>query len=269
MTAPHLATLCVLTYGDYLVYFRRCLESLLSHTPAEAIELRLGFNAAPASFHYALGLLAPERSVPHRALLPGEVERFRWHTAAGNSACAWQSAANLYKEPMARYLFHELPLESEYVIWFDDDSFVDAGWWEALLPLMRQRVDYIGQQWWVDYLPGQRQMIQAQPWYRGVPFEVRNGKSGVHFMTGGFLAIRTACLLEANFPDTAGRWKGRPLQQYGGDTLLGEIARQLGWKRARHDMGLHVNVDLQGRHPAPRRGGIGRQFGSDVDIAVG
>ncbi len=169
---------------------------------------------------------------------------------------------------MARYLFHDLALQSEYLIWFDDDSHVEPGWWEALWPLMERRIDYIGQQWWVDYLPGQRQMIQAQPWYRGIPFEIRNGKPGVHFMTGGFLAVRSACLLEANFPDTNTCWKGRPLQQYGGDTLLGEIARQLGWSRAKHDAGVHVNVDLQGRHPAPRRGGIGRQFGAEVEVAV-
>jgi hypothetical protein len=87
-------------------------------------------------------------------------------------------------------------------------------------------------------------------------------------MTGGFLAVRTACLGEANFPDTATRWKGHSVQQYGGDTLLGEIARQLGWSRAPHSAGIHVNVDLDGKHPAPRRGGIGRQFGSDVDVAI-
>ncbi len=148
---------------------------------------------------------------------------------------------NLFKEPMARYLFHDVPLTSQYAIWFDDDSFVESGWWEALLPSLQRRVDYIGQEWWVDYLPGQKEMIQAQPWYRGVPFEVRNSKPGVHFMTGGFLAVRSACLVEANFPEPA-RWKGRGLLQYGGDTLLGEIARQLGWSRAKHETGIKVNV---------------------------
>ena len=48
------------------------------------------------------------------------------------------------------------------------DSFVEPGWWDALLPLLEQRIDYIGQPWWVRYLPGQQDMIRAQPWYRGV-----------------------------------------------------------------------------------------------------
>jgi len=32
--------------------------------------------------------------------------------------------------------------------------------------------------------------------------------------------------------------------------------------------GIKVNVDMQGKHPAPRRSGAGRQFGSDLDIAI-
>lgn len=268
MSSPRVATVCVLTYGDYPDFYERCLESVLAHTPADAVELRLGFNAAPASFHFALGRLCPDGRGPRRALLPGGVERFHWEGPGGMPVTAWRSALNLYKEPMSRLMFHDAALETEYAIWLDDDSFVEAGWWEALVPIMEQRLDYIGQSWWVTYLPGQLEMIQAQPWYRGAPFEQRAGKPGVNFMTGGFIVVRSACLREADFPDTATRWKGRGLQQYGGDTLLGEIARQLGWRRATHSEHVHVNVDLNGKHPAPRRGGTGRQFGSDVDVAV-
>jgi hypothetical protein len=180
----------------------------------------------------------------------------------------WDSPVNLYKEPMARLLYHDVPLATEYAVWFDDDSFVEEGWWEALCPLLDRHVDYLGQPWWVDYLPGQEEMVRAQPWYRGVPFERRDGRPGVWFMTGGFLAVLAERLREANFPDTDRAWQGDTLRQYGGDTLLGEIARQLGWTRAAHDVHVKVNVDLEGRHPAPRRGGTGRQFGAGVDVAV-
>src|SRR5690348_3989002 len=133
MTALRTATLCVLTYGDYLAYFRRCLDSLLAHTPADAVELRLGFNDAPVSFHWALGRLCPDGRPPHRALLPGGLERFEWTAPQGLPVCAWRSPVNLFKEPMARSMFHEVPLGTEYALWLDDDSFVEAGWWEALL----------------------------------------------------------------------------------------------------------------------------------------
>jgi hypothetical protein len=268
MTTPRLATICMLTYGDWLEYYHRCLGSLLTHTPADAIELRLGFNEAPTSFHHALGSLNPDGGTPSWAPLPRGVERFEWVTAQGTPMAAWNSPKNLYKEPMARWMLHDMPLETEYAIWFDDDSYVDPGWWQALLPLLQKGIDYIGQPWWVFYQPGQAEMIQAQPWYRGLAFEQRQDKPGVQFMTGGFLAVRSARLREVDFPDTLLRWKGRGLQQYGGDTLLGEIARQQGWSRQAHDACVHVNVDMQGKHPAPRRGGIGRQFGSDVDMVI-
>src|SRR5262249_26796554 len=207
-------------------YFRRCLDSVLEHTPAEQIELRLGFNDAPASLRYAKERLFSEGTATESTLLPQQVVRtFASHR--GMTVRTWDSPVNLYKEPMARLLYHDVPLDTEYVIWFDDDSFVEAGWWQALLPALDGKIDYLGQSWWVDYLPGQAEMIQAQPWYRGVPFESRNGVFGVHFMTGGFMAVRSERIREANFPDMQGVWRGDTLKQYGGDTLLGEIARLL------------------------------------------
>ncbi len=268
MNAGRRATVCLLTYGDYLPYFRRCLESVLATTPRDAIELRLGFNQAPVSHSYTLGALCPDGTTPARALLPGGVERFSWTGPDGLTVRLWSSPTNLYKEPMARHLYHDVPLATEYAVWLDDDTYVEPGWWEELIPLFERQVAYAGQAWWVDYLPGQTDMIVAQPWYRGVPFETRGGRIGIHFVTGGFQAIRSRCLREANFPDTDLNWKGTLLRQYGGDTLLGEIARQLGWTRAEHDRHIRVNVDLQGRHPAPRRGGTGKQFGSDVDVVI-
>ena len=269
-TAPprRRATVCILTYGDYLPYFRRCLESVLAHTPPGEIELRLGLNAAPESFREARERLLPEEGAADSTLLARVVERVSFVGPGGMPVRMWNSPGNLYKEPMARLLYHDLPLTTEYAVWFDDDSYVEAGWWQALTPLLDRHVDYIGQPWWVDYLPGQADMIRAQSWYRGLPFDAREGRPGVEFMTGGFMAVRAERLRQANFPDTEVRWKGDSMKQYGGDTLLGEIARQLGWTREVHDRHIKVNVDLEDKHPAPRRGGTGRQFGSDVDVAI-
>jgi hypothetical protein len=268
MTAKRWATVCILTFGDYLPYFKRCLESVLAYTPQDQIELRLGFNDAPLSFHYALGLLCPDGAATDNVLLSSGIDRFSFIGDAGMQVRLWHSPRNLYKEPIARLMYHEVALETEYTIWFDDDSYVEPGWWEALFPLLERKIDYIGQPWFVYYLPGQEEMIRAQPWYRGIPFEMLNGRPIVWFMTGGFLAVRSIRLREANFPDTEWTWKGETLKQYGGDTMLGEIARQQGWTRERHDKHILVNVDLQGNHPAPRRGGTGKQFGSDVDVAI-
>jgi tetratricopeptide (TPR) repeat protein len=261
------ATVCLLTYGDYLPYFRRCLDSVLEHVPPGRMELRLGFNDARASVEYAKQA-CPVLGEASESL-SGGVRRWSFTSRDRLAVRSWDSPVNLFKEPMARLLFHDLPLTTEYVVWLDDDSYIEEGWWQTLCPLFDREIDYVGQQWWVNYLPGQPDMIRAQPWYRGVPLEHREGRPGVWFMTGGFLAIRSERLRETNFPDTNSLWHGDTLKQYGGDTLLGEIAHQLGWSRALFDTHVKVNVDLQDRHPAPRRGGVGRQFGAKVDVVVG
>jgi tetratricopeptide (TPR) repeat protein len=266
--APPRATVCILTFGDYLPYFRRCLDSVVRYTPPGRIELRLGFNEAPASLEYACKACPPTGDVADWETRSGGLRRRSYVTREGMAVRLWDSPTNLYKEPMARLLFHDLPLTTDYVIWLDDDSYVEDGWWQVLCPLFDRGVDYIGQSWWVDYLPGQDQMIRSQPWYRSVPLEHRDGRPGVWFMTGGFMVLRSERLRESNFPDTLQAWKGETLKQYGGDTLLGEIAHQLSWTRAVHDAHLKINVDLEGRFPAPRRSGPGRQFGSDADVAV-
>jgi hypothetical protein len=262
------ATICILTYGDYLPYFRRCLDFILQTTPRGEIELRLGFNAAPISSRYARDRLGLTAGKCESVALSEDVTRISQICPDGFTVRCWDARLNLYKEPMARLLFHDVPLITEYVLWFDDDSFVEPGWWEALRPLLDQKIDYFGQPWMVYYLPGQMEMIEAQPWYRGVPFDCRDGRPCVEYATGGFLGIRSERLREASFPDTNFSWRGRRLEQYGGDTLLGEIARQLGWTRAAYDRHIKINVDLDGNHPAPRRGDTGRQFGAEVEVAI-
>ena len=189
-------------------------------------ELRLGFNDAPKSFCFALGRLMGDWRPPKTEALPSGIERLSLDAASGLRVRIWNSPLNLFKEPMSRLLYHDVPLETEYAVWFDDDSYVAPGWWPALAAVMESGAQYIGQPWWVHYLPGQADMIRSMPWYREIPFDDRDGKPGTWFMTGGFMAIRSECLKVANFPDVDFVWKDERLQQYGGDTLLGEIARQ-------------------------------------------
>jgi tetratricopeptide (TPR) repeat protein len=260
---PPRATVCILTFGDHPQFFRRCLDAVLRHAPSGRIDLRLGFNEAPASLEYARDILPAEGGAPESQVLEGDVRRTCYVSRDHLQVRLWDSPVNLYKEPMARLMIHDLPIGTDYVVWLDDDSFVEEGWWQALCPLFDREVDYIGQPWWFDFLPGQEDMIRAQPWYRGVPFEHRDGRPGTWFMTGGFLAVKAERLREANFPDTQLAWRGDTLKQYGGDTLLGEIAHQLGWTRAAHDTHVRINVDLEGKYPAPRRGPPSPQFGAD------
>ena len=70
------AALCIVTGADRADSFQRTLKSILEHTPAGGVELRLGFIQAGYAFHYALGASCPDGAAPQRHELPGGIERF-------------------------------------------------------------------------------------------------------------------------------------------------------------------------------------------------
>jgi hypothetical protein len=185
--------------------------------PPERVELRVAFAECDQNFHNVLGTLCPDGAWPTRHLLPGEIERFGWTAKEGFRVWAWNSPRSLTAEQLARLLFHDVALEAEYAIRLDRETGVESGWWEALAPLMEQGIDYIGQAEWHDYLPGEAERILAQAWYMGVPLERREGRLGVAYMSGGFMAVRSERLREVEYP---------------GEIWLGEMANQLGWTRA-------------------------------------
>ncbi len=135
---------------------------------------------------------------------------------------------------MARLLYHDMALETEYAISLDAGTCVQAGWWEALLRQLEQGTDYVGHARWHDYSPTQVEAIRTCSWYLGVPFDRREGRHGIWFVPWGFMAIRSDRLREADFPDLGSSSRGNKFHRCGDDVLLGEMARQLGWKRAEH-----------------------------------
>jgi hypothetical protein len=218
MDSP-LATICVQTRGNRYEVFRRCLQSLLQHTPAGDSELRLGFVQAHDSLHLALGLLSNGASL-ERDLLPGQIERFSWSQANGHAVHCWNAPAVLVRDVMTQQLFCDVPPASEYLVSLDDDSYVAEGWWESLQGVMERRIDYFGQPYWIDYVPAQAAMLKEQPWYTGVLFLSRNGRAGVQFMTG-FLAVRAERLRGVSLPDGRNAWKWERYRNFGSDIVLG------------------------------------------------
>lgn len=244
--ASSLATICLLTQGTNLASFRRSLESIVAHTPGTDYELRLGFSRAAASLHYAMGHLCTDGESIVRDSLPGGIERFGWNGAGGLVVHAYESSASLAKETMVRLLYHDVPSAGEYTIWFDDDAYVTPGWWEGLTPLMERKIDYFGQAKWVPYTPAQIAMIQAQPWYTGVPFLKRHDQIGGQFMTG-FVAIRTQRLREVPVPECGNAWKA---ERSACDILFGEITRQMRWSQAAHHTNIGFGSKKQENPPA-------------------
>lgn len=248
MSSP-LATICVQTHGNRVNDFRRCLGSILEHTPAGVFELRLGFNQAGSSLHHAIGMLSVDGAVIERDQLPGGIERFIWSGADGITVHTWQSTANGARDMMTRLFCHDVPLVSDYLIAFDDDAYVTAGWWEEMQSVMEREIDYFGRQRWTDYLPDQADLIKVQPWYSGVPFLKRKGRHGGLFMTG-FLGVRTVRLQTVTLPHCGDAWKGESFRRFGSDIVLGEMARQLGWSQTRHDSGVRFSEELPNHEPS-------------------
>ncbi len=235
MSLSRHATVVVQTSDAMLADWRRALECLLAHSPPDALAFRFACREAPTLLSYLLGRLVPDGLAPHYALLPGGVERF-WWSSPGPPVAVWNAPAHLDDASLGRLLCHDLPLDTEYVVWLRDPD-VEAGWWEALLPLLEQRVDCIGRPARADLSAEQVDWVRAQPWYRGVPFVSWNGRRGACPVSGGMVALRAACLREGDFPPgppAHGRcWWG---DQEGSDLVLGEMARQLGWSRAAYEL---------------------------------
>jgi hypothetical protein len=234
MTTPARVTICSIVTCDTPV-LPAALKSLLEAGVSPAISLHLGFARAPLGWRHTFGRLCPSGSLPSRAVLPGGVERFYWTTEGGAPVRAWVTDRDISEARLTTALLTDVAVTTDYLIWFDPRCRLDDGWWEALLPLLDKGIDYIGRPAWVEYSPRDAERLQSRSWYRGVPLERRQGKPGVCFMSG-FWGLRTACLREVEGSGER-NWSRWATEQAGGwAELLGEIARQLNWSRAEHDM---------------------------------
>jgi hypothetical protein len=215
-------TVCVLFYGDHAPLCRRFLEQLYRFTDPAAFRLRAGMNAVcPAT----------------RNLLKAAQKRYR-------NVSLFPSRVNLFKCPMMRRLFHHPPPDTEWTIWFDDDSFVTNPGWVLDLAMAMERwpsADLFGSIRGVDVSERLEEFITSARWYRGIPRQIRQDslKPVILFPMGGFWAIRTARLMETDWPD-------HRLEHFEDDYLMGEAMRQQGVKMVNFDSGVSIS-------DAPRR----------------
>lgn len=218
-------TICVLTYGDYPKLVRRCIESIRRHCDRKLYRLVVGANAVSAETAAYLKSL-------HR---DGHIDR----------VCA--SRRNLNKCPMMRRMFAKV--DTEFVWWFDDDSYVTAP--DALQGHLRMArgspatTVMWGQEAECNHpftfinIPEKDvvKFVRKAPWYGGLtpPSWEPGGKGEFNylgkgrgdprwqFILGSCWLIRTWALRRLDWPD-------RRLVKLGDDVLLGEAIRQQGWQ---------------------------------------
>jgi GT2 family glycosyltransferase len=162
---------------------------------------------------------------------------------------------------MMRRMF--LDVRSEFLWWFDDDSFVTSptALSERLCVAQKTSPDIV--MWGEQYMCEHRvsfcdgdptDFVRSATWYRGLTppswepggkgefnFDQRGGGDGRWiFLTGGNWFIRCTALAALDWPDPR-------LVTFGEDVFLGEAIRQHGW-RIQHIGKLGVETNC-----APRR----------------
>ncbi len=209
-------TVCVLCYGDHYDNARKCLESVLATVPVDKIDLRVGGNE--------LG----QETLQYLETLP--ITKKYLHSN------------NAKKYPVMRKMFwdNDCPLNTPYVVWFDDDTIVkDPTWLDTLCNTIvanhNQGFRMYGAKMFHDISMYNKQghrpdlWFRSADWFRGVSFRARGSNhtapngSIIDFAVGWFWALHTDVIRASNIPDTR-------LNHNGGDITIGAQVHQAGFK---------------------------------------
>lgn len=208
-------TICVLLYGEeYFNLHKRCLNSICSTVPEGRMDLRVGCNQ--------VGL----QTLNYLKKLP--VKKLYVHSD------------NRLKYPVMREMFwdEEHPIDTRFVVWFDDDSYVlDPNWLTVLAKTIakhnpKDRVAAYGHELYhpLQSPAGKSPMrwFQNASWWRGRPLRDRRGRESpngdkIFFPVGGFWAMSLEAIRACDIPDTR-------LANNGGDVCIGEALHQNGFK---------------------------------------
>lgn len=220
MASPNIGgkvTIFVLLYGgeEYYEMHASCLQSIIRTIPAAYREIRIGSNALNAKSTVLVTSL----------MQSGDIRLHYAHTE------------NAYKYPVMREMFFDAanPIETKWVLWFDDDSIcdVDQNWFHHLTAVIASNSDQsahmIGNKFSWKLSPEQRRILARQPWYKNRHWCMHNGRptatgNTVIFATGGFWAITTEAIRAADIPDL-----NTGLQHNGGDWQIGAQLHQAGY----------------------------------------
>lgn len=223
-------TVCVLLYGSDDYCFRmaqRVINSPLRLLGESGVEFRFGMNAVGTDTRQFL-LDAIRESFPVADVV--------------------DSRENIHKYPMMRRLFYSRPLQSDYVMWFDDDSCINPAtdvnmWW----PRIRQQLSaykMLGSVYKDRFSGNQRDWIKAQPWYNG-----KEPGAFAQFAAGGWWVIHAEVLRTFNWPPEVFKHRG-------GDVMLGELLRQHDLVLGHFRDGVWINANEHGVESQSTRRGV-------------
>lgn len=205
-------TVCVLCYGNYFQSHRACIESILKTVPRDRLDLRISCTTAPAQTIDYVHALQPTK--------------------------LYINETNIFKYPAMRQMFwdQENPITTNYVAWFDDNTWVKhLNWLNILADDVHRQLPDVG-----AYGPrvyrtfklheerDPRAWFRQATWYKGRDFRSKAGNpipngDTIHFCSDWFFVLRADAIKRCNIPDER-------LLQKGGDIVIGEQLYQNGFK---------------------------------------
>jgi hypothetical protein len=207
-------TICVLLYGtEHHALHRRCLNSIVQTVPPSRMDLRVATNQVGLDTTNYL------RSLPITKI--------------------YNDTKNRRKYPAMRQMFYDKsdPINTRYVLWYDDDSYVrNQAWLTMLCECIKaqdpkEKVGMYGSQMWhpLKHPQGKDPKVwfRNAPWFRNRDFRDQRGRgtpngNKIHFCVGGFWAISLEAMKACDIPCPR-------LNHNGGDICIGEQLWQGGY----------------------------------------
>lgn len=209
-------TICVLGYGDYPHLLDGCLSSIIKSVPRERREIRVALNQPSLELE----------KVAERFYNLGEV------------SCILTDKGTRKKYPAMRDLFNVNRIETNYTVWFDDDTLVkDVNWLldlsEVIIANHPQGARLYG--WVMQHdlaIYNKRghnplEWFRQATWWRNKPLRNRLNLSNIpngsliSFVAGWFWAIATDLIYSLNLPDYR--------VDHNGDPHIGAAVEQAGY----------------------------------------
>ena len=218
---PSQWTICTLSYGDFPQLAARLSQSL------QRIDL--------TGCHFRIGL----NNV-------SDATRAIWRPWRPESLVL--GSPPYFKYPVMRQLFHQPPLQTPYVMWFDDDSCLAPEVpWDFLTRVANKLygAEMVGQRMWCRLCGNQPHAIQQAPWYKG---RIVAAHQPMFFCTGGWWAATIGWLQQH-------QWPPPELEHRGGDVLTGSLFYEQGYRMVNWHEGVWISADDEGKtNTQPRRG---------------
>lgn len=232
-------TVCVLCYGPHPELAKRCLSSLLASVPADRLDIRVATNQVP---QVTLDYL---RTLPLTKL--------------------YINSENRHKYPVMREMLHDpqRPIDSNYFLWLDDDTWVVKPQWindlcQTIINNHHYNFRMFGNLMYHDlkhYVKDggkPADWFKEAEWYQGKQFRNRGGQvespngSVIDFAVGWAWAMETAAMRAANVPCPR-------LGHNGGDITIGEQMHQAGYGIKQWNRGKSL-IACPAREQGGRRG---------------